>query len=73
MKPGANVASPVSGTGSYAAQLAKRVFNAGKVITTVSTSKIDKVPEYLGEGVIDQSQSQRLPLFRSLPLIISSI
>jgi len=45
----------VGGTGAYACQLAKNVFKAGKVITTVSTSKVAKVPELLGEGVVDQS------------------
>lgn len=37
-----------------ASHLAKNVFEAGKVITTVSTSKVDKVTELLGEGVVDQ-------------------
>lgn len=45
----------VSGTGIFACQMAKNVFKAGKVITTVSTSKIDKVAELLGKGVVDQS------------------
>ncbi|PHH91698.1 hypothetical protein CDD83_10615 [Cordyceps sp. RAO-2017] len=44
----------LSGTGAYACQLAKNVFRAGKVITTVSTSKVSRVPELLGEGVVDQ-------------------
>ncbi|KAG5996442.1 hypothetical protein E4U43_002854 [Claviceps pusilla] len=44
----------LSGTGSFACQLAKNVFGAGKVITTVSTSKVPKVPALLGEGVVDQ-------------------
>ncbi|KAJ3547727.1 hypothetical protein NM208_g1368 [Fusarium decemcellulare] len=44
----------LSGTGAFACQLAKNVFHAGKVITTVSTSKIPKVPELLGKGVVDQ-------------------
>lgn len=44
----------VSGTGAYACQLAKNVFHAGKVITTVSTAKIPRVPELLGKGVVDQ-------------------
>ncbi|KAF2446039.1 GroES-like protein [Karstenula rhodostoma CBS 690.94] len=44
----------VSGTGSIAFQLAKNVFHAGKVIMTVSTSKVSKIPELLGEGVVDQ-------------------
>lgn len=46
----------VGGTGAYACQLAKNVFKAGKVITTVSTSKVPKVPELLGEGVVDESK-----------------
>ncbi|KAF4946483.1 hypothetical protein FGADI_11121 [Fusarium gaditjirri] len=44
----------LSGTGAIACQLAKNVFHAGKVITTVSTSKIPKVPTLLGEGTVDQ-------------------
>ncbi|KAK1145249.1 hypothetical protein N8T08_004402 [Aspergillus melleus] len=44
----------LSGTGSYACQLAKNVFKAGKVITTVSTAKVPKVPELLGEKVVDE-------------------
>ncbi|KAK2603289.1 hypothetical protein N8I77_009755 [Diaporthe amygdali] len=43
----------LSGTGAYACQLAKKVFHADKVITTVSTSKIDQVPKLLGEGTVD--------------------
>jgi len=46
----------VSGTGLFACQLAKHVFHAGKVITTVSTSKIPKVKELLGEGTVDESK-----------------
>lgn len=46
----------MSGTGSYACQLAKNVFHAGKVITTVSTSKVPRVPELLGQGVVDEGQ-----------------
>ncbi|EED21397.1 alcohol dehydrogenase, putative [Talaromyces stipitatus ATCC 10500] len=48
------VPAGLSGTGAYCCQLAKNVFKAGKVITTVSTGKIPKVPELLGEGVVDQ-------------------
>ncbi|CEJ93265.1 hypothetical protein VHEMI08870 [[Torrubiella] hemipterigena] len=44
----------LSGTGAAACQLAKNVFKAGKVITTVSTAKVAKVPELLGEGVVDE-------------------
>lgn len=46
----------MSGTGAYACQLAKNVFHAGKVITTVSTAKVAQVPQLLGEGVVDQSE-----------------
>ncbi|RMD44281.1 hypothetical protein DV735_g800, partial [Chaetothyriales sp. CBS 134920] len=48
------VPAGLSGTGAYACQLAKNVFHAGKVITTVSTAKVPKVPELLGKGVVDQ-------------------
>ncbi|KIV95833.1 hypothetical protein PV10_03439 [Exophiala mesophila] len=44
----------LSGTGASACQLAKNVFLAGKVITTVSTAKVGRVPELLGKGVVDQ-------------------
>jgi NADPH:quinone reductase-like Zn-dependent oxidoreductase len=47
----------VSGTGLFACQLAKNVFHAGKVITTVSTSKVEKVRELLGEGTVDESKN----------------
>lgn len=47
----------VSGTGLFACQLAKNVFHAGKVITTVSTSKMEKVNELLGGGTVDQSKN----------------
>lgn len=47
----------MSGTGLFACQLAKNVFKAGKVITTVSTAKVPKVNELLGEGVVDESKS----------------
>ncbi|KAI8240026.1 2-methylene-furan-3-one reductase [Colletotrichum sp. SAR 10_96] len=49
------VPAGLSGTGAYACQLAKKVFNAGKVITTVSTSKVDQVPKLLEEGTVDQA------------------
>jgi NADPH:quinone reductase-like Zn-dependent oxidoreductase len=63
----------VSGTGIYACQLAKNVFRAGKVITTVSTSKVAKIPELLGEGVVDQSMYPCLlmfPLYINLALLV---
>lgn len=47
----------VSGTGLFACQLAKKIFHAGKVITTVSTGKKSKVNELLGDNVVDESES----------------
>ena len=47
----------MGGTGSFACQLAKHTFQAGKVITTVSTSKIAKVKELLGEDTVDESKA----------------
>jgi NADPH:quinone reductase-like Zn-dependent oxidoreductase len=44
----------LSGTGSFACQLAKNVFGAGKVITTLSTSKIKKAEELLDANILDQ-------------------
>lgn len=52
----------VSGTGLFACQLAKNVFKAGKVITTVSTSKVPQVKELLGDGVVDESRTPAFPL-----------
>lgn len=43
----------LSGTGSIAVQLAKHVFGAARVVTTVSTSKVAMVPAMLGEGTVD--------------------
>ncbi|KAK9494403.1 chaperonin 10-like protein [Lipomyces doorenjongii] len=48
------VTGGLSGTGSAACQLAKNVFGAAKVITTVSTSKVARVSELVGEGVVDE-------------------
>lgn len=47
----------MSGTGLFACQLAKHVFHAGKVITTVSTAKIPKVKELLGENTVDEGKA----------------
>ena len=51
----------MSGTGLFACQLAKHVFHAGKVISSVSTSKIPKVKELLGEGTVDESKTSPTP------------
>lgn len=48
------VPAGLSGTGSIACQLAKNYFGAKKIITTVSTNKVDQVPRLLGEGIVDQ-------------------
>jgi NADPH:quinone reductase-like Zn-dependent oxidoreductase len=50
----------VSGTGLFACQMAKNIFKAGKVITTVSTAKVPKVKELLGDGVVDESRNPSL-------------
>lgn len=44
----------LSGVGTIAIQLAKNAFGASKVITTLSPSKIAKVDEILGKGIVDQ-------------------
>lgn len=44
----------LSGTGSFAVQIAKNHFHAGKVVTTLSPKKISILDEVIGEGVIDQ-------------------
>lgn len=43
------VPAGLSGTGSFAVQLAKNVFGAGEVLTTLSTGKIEKAKELLGK------------------------
>ena len=40
----------------FACQLAKHAFKAGRVITTVSTPKIPKVKELLGDDTVDESK-----------------
>lgn len=52
----------LSGTGHFAVQLAKNVFGATKVITTLSTSKVSKFKELLGEGyqVVDYTNENLL-------------
>ncbi|OBT60894.1 hypothetical protein VE03_09946 [Pseudogymnoascus sp. 23342-1-I1] len=44
----------LSATASLALQVLKPVYGAGKVITTVSTAKVPRVVELLGDGKIDQ-------------------
>lgn len=56
----------MGGTGLFACQLAKHEFKAGKVITTVSTSKISKVKELLGEGTVDESKTLSV-FYRNFP------
>lgn len=48
--------SLVGGVGSVACQLAKNVYGAARVITTVSTEKVPRVEQTLGEGVVDQGE-----------------
>jgi NADPH:quinone reductase-like Zn-dependent oxidoreductase len=45
------VPAGLSGTGSFAVQLAKNVFGAGRVITTLSTGKIARGKELFGNDV----------------------
>ncbi|CZS98347.1 related to oxidoreductase [Rhynchosporium agropyri] len=44
----------LSGTGSFAVQLSKNVFGAGKVITTLSTGKIPLIKKLMGDSAPDQ-------------------
>lgn len=48
------VPAGLSGTGSIALQFAKHVYRAAKVISTVSTSKLPKIRQLLGEDTVDQ-------------------
>ena len=48
------VPAGLSGTGSIGLQLAKHVYGAAKVITTVSTSKVPQIDQLLGKGTVDQ-------------------
>jgi NADPH:quinone reductase-like Zn-dependent oxidoreductase len=47
----------VGGVGSLACQMAKNIFGAAKVITTVLTEKVGKADKLLGNGVVDRSLS----------------
>jgi len=49
----------VSGVGSVAVQMAKNVYGADKVITTVSTAKVSRVDDLLGKGIVDESELSR--------------
>ncbi|KAE8445065.1 hypothetical protein EG329_013779 [Mollisiaceae sp. DMI_Dod_QoI] len=49
------IPAALSGVGSVAAQMAKNALGAEKVITTVSTTKIPKVEDLLGKGVVDET------------------
>jgi NADPH:quinone reductase-like Zn-dependent oxidoreductase len=55
----------VGGTGLFACQLAKHAFKAGKVITTVSTSKIRKVKQLLGDDTVDESKLSTLWIYEN--------
>jgi NADPH:quinone reductase-like Zn-dependent oxidoreductase len=48
------IPAALSGVGSVAVQLAKKVFHVGRVVTTLSTGKIGKADNLLGDGVLDQ-------------------
>ncbi|KAH8593925.1 chaperonin 10-like protein [Bisporella sp. PMI_857] len=48
------VTAGLGGIGCVALQLLKPVFGAGKVITTLSTGKINLLPTILGDGLVDQ-------------------
>lgn len=48
------VPAGLSGTGAVGLQVAKNVFGAEKIITTVSTSKVPLVEQYLPPGLVDQ-------------------
>jgi len=48
------VTAGLGGTGHFALQLAKNVFGAGKIITTLSTKKIDQARDLLGDGPLVQ-------------------
>ncbi|KAL8393212.1 hypothetical protein RB595_003129 [Gaeumannomyces hyphopodioides] len=48
------VPAGLSATGSIGVQMAKNVYGASKVITTVSTPKLPIVERHLGPGVVDQ-------------------
>ncbi|CAM1504721.1 Fc.00g023120.m01.CDS01 [Cosmosporella sp. VM-42] len=48
------VPGALSASGALAIQVARNVYGAKKIISTVSTPKMDLVEKYLGEGMVDQ-------------------
>lgn len=48
------VTAGLGGIGSILLQLLKPVFGAGKVVTTLSTAKVPRLVDLLGEGIVDQ-------------------
>jgi NADPH:quinone reductase-like Zn-dependent oxidoreductase len=50
----------------FGCQLAKHIFKAGKVITTVSTSKVPKIKELLGDNTVDESMPPPPPSMHPL-------
>lgn len=65
---GKNVLVPagLSGTGSFAIQLAKNVFGARRVITTLSTQKIPKAREILGAETFEAIDYTKVELGKVL-------
>ncbi|KAJ5706548.1 hypothetical protein N7488_006349, partial [Penicillium malachiteum] len=62
----------LGGTGIFACQLAKNIFRAGKVITTVSTSKVSQVNKLLGEGIVMRSDPMNVIPPRSVDFIFET-
>ncbi|KAH8700926.1 chaperonin 10-like protein [Talaromyces proteolyticus] len=48
------IAAGLGGVGSIACQIAKSVYGAKKVITTVSTDNVSKVNDLFGKGAVDE-------------------